>query len=474
MPNQIAALLFTTVILGLFFLDWKQKANTSAALWLPIVYVLIIASRPVSTWLGVGPTVSVSQASEGSPVDRVVFALLQGMALAVLIQRGSVVTRILNENRAVVVFFLYCGLSILWSDFPDVAIKRWIKLVGDLMMVLIVVTDPTPAAALRRFLCWPAFILIPVSVLFIKYYLHLGRGYDPWTGAQMVHGISYNKNGLGVICLLWGLGCFWMLVDKTLRTRRRWIQILPPLVILLMAVWVLLLSRSATSMACLAAGTVLMVVSKQRWVAQRSVIIHMGAAAFIGLSFAALFLKVGTSALDMLQRDSTLTGRTKLWDDVLLVAGNPVLGVGYESFWLGERIDTLWQVYWWRPTQAHNGYLEIYLNLGWVGLVLLMVMIVTGYRKAISAVRCGKWAAHLRLALIVVIIPYNYTEAVFRMQNPPWVFLLLAIIGIPAVDRMRRTRSSPSARLKTSRGDSPVVKDAVMVDGHSRMRAFAR
>ena len=63
------------------------------------------------------------------------------------------------------------------------------------------------------------------------------------------------------------------------------------------------------------------------------------------------------------------------------------LGTGFESFWLGPRLDKIWSVYRWRPTQAHNGYLEIYLNLGWIGIMLLAVVIFTGYGTISSALR---------------------------------------------------------------------------------------
>ena len=47
---------------------------------------------------------------------------------------------------------------------------------------------------------------------------------------------------------------------------------------------------------------------------------------------------------------------------------NPLLGAGFENFWVGERQVTLGGL---GGNQAHNGYLEIYLNLGWVGILLL-------------------------------------------------------------------------------------------------------
>ena len=73
-------------------------------------------------------------------------------------------------NAPILLFFSYCAVSILWSDYPDVALRRWIKALGDLVMVMIILTDPEPLAALKRFLARTGFLLVPVSVLLIKYY----------------------------------------------------------------------------------------------------------------------------------------------------------------------------------------------------------------------------------------------------------------------------------------------------------------
>ena len=66
--------------------------------------------------------------------------------------------------------------------------------------------------------------------------------------------------------------------------------------------------------------------------------------------------------VSVLDRDTTLTGRTNMWADLLKEAINPILGAGYQSFWLGPGAERIWAKYYFHPTQAHNGYLEVYLN----------------------------------------------------------------------------------------------------------------
>ena len=74
-------------------------------------------------------------------------------------------------------------------------------------------------------------------------------------------------------------------------------------------------------------------------------------------------------------------GRMELWRDCLDVDTNPIFGVGFESFWLGDRLHMIKEGRPWQPNEAHNGYLEIYLNLGWVGIFMLFGLIIAAFRK---------------------------------------------------------------------------------------------
>jgi O-antigen ligase len=104
-----------------------------------------------------------------------------------------------------------------------------------------------------------------------------------------------------------------------------------------------------------------------------------------------------------------------------------LFGAGFESFWLGQRLKKLWTIFVWSPNQAHNGYIEVYLNLGWVGLICLLLIMMTGYRKVVKGFRKDRSTASLRLAYFVITVIYNITEAGLRMFNPIWIVFLLSI-----------------------------------------------
>ena len=81
-------------------------------------------------------------------------------------------------------------------------------------------------------------------------------------------------------------------------------------------------------------------------------------------------------------RDLTFSGRTTLWKaaiQVSLMHHSSFLGVGYRNFWLGDSVNQIlpYIAGWAKtPGHGHNGYLDMWLELGWVGLGLLLVFIV--------------------------------------------------------------------------------------------------
>ena len=185
------------------------------------------SDRPASVWLtiwfGIGSQSAGDSQLDGSPTDAFVFLVLLVAAIAVLYRRGRRTVASLGASIPLVVYFSYCLLSVIWAPYPEVAFKRWIKDVGDLAMVLVVVTDADPIAALRRLFSRVGFILLPASVLLIKY-SDLGHQIDPW-GDFFNTGVTTNKNTLGMITFVLSLGTVWsvctLLRARLGRTRNR-------------------------------------------------------------------------------------------------------------------------------------------------------------------------------------------------------------------------------------------------------------
>src|SRR5215469_5478580 len=182
MPPSVALVLWLIFVVVLLRFDPARDPRTSLALWVPVIWMFFVASRLPSQWLG-GPVGSASQAlEEGNGMDRSVFAFLILLAIVTLLMRSFNWGGFFGRNFFLAIFLLFTLTSILWSDFPFVAFKRWFRDFGNYLVILVVISDPHPLEAVRTLLRRLCFLLIPLSVLLIKYFIYIGRQYETWSG----------------------------------------------------------------------------------------------------------------------------------------------------------------------------------------------------------------------------------------------------------------------------------------------------
>lgn len=439
MSQQLATFAYIAVILAVFYLDRDKEARTSKALWIPVMWLMINGSRPVSMWFQSGPTLG-NEYADGSPLDAAIFGALIVAALVTLSVRWKQLGGMLRNNSALLLYIAYCLASTLWSDYSFVSLKRWIKSVGDVVMIVIVLTDPHQRYAIKRFLCRVGYVVIPVSILFIKYYPNWGRSYNQWTWTPQYSGVTTFKNLLGMITLVCALGILWSFIC-TWRDRpaRRWQHLFAQSIMLGMAAWIFMIANSMTSLSCFILAGSVMVLANLAWIRRRPALIHVLVGGTIAVSIIALFFDSSGDMVQTLGRNASLTGRTDIWRIVLeLSKPRALLGAGFETFWMGDRLATMWRF---EPgiQEAHNGYLEMYANLGWVGVLLLAGLIVTGYRNVLAAYSQDRAIGSVKIAFFATAVIYSLTEAGFRMMSPVWLGFLLAVIYVPSMTIEKKT-----------------------------------
>ena len=197
------------------------------------------------------------------------------------------------------------------------------------------------------------------------------------------------------------------------------------------------MADSATSLACFLMGCAVMFLANLRSLMRRQSLLHAAIAIMLCVVVYGLLLNPDAGMIEMAGRNSTLTGRTALWAQILPLGGNAMFGAGYESFWLGDRLQTIWNANWWHPNQAHNGYLQIFLDLGWAGVVMLGALIISGYRNIASMLTTHPAAARRSLAYFVAAVACNLTEHAFRDMHPVWIVFLLAVIAVPRTSAVK-------------------------------------
>lgn len=454
MPSSLALLLWFVGVVALLRFDPARDKRTSIALWVPLAWMFIVATRLPSQWLGGGQIETVSQAlEEGNAMDRSIFAFLIFLSIVILVMRsfnwGSFVAR----NFFLAAFLLFALTSVMWSDFPFVAFKRWFKDLGNYLVILIVVSDPFPIEAVRTLFRRLCFLFIPLSILLVKYFPYIGKQYEFWSGNNMFVGAATSKNMLGVACLVSGIYFFWDTLSRwpNRRERRMKPAILVNLLLFTMTLYLLRLSNSATSEVCLVLGCLVVAAANLRLMKRHpgilKVTIPIVLCSYMILQFG---FGINGEVAGMVGRNANLTGRTDLWVFLLSMHTNPALGTGYESFWLGPRLAAVWARFVGSGiNEAHNGYLEVYINLGLIGLLLLSTFLTASYRNIGKALSSGFSLASLSLALWTVLLFYNVTEAAFKGSQLMWLAFLVGAIAVSQ-------RAKESVRSVSAVGLAPI------------------
>lgn len=437
MQPSIASFLCIIFIILVLIINYKPSPKVSNAIWIPTIWLMIIASRPVIQWLGLGSgDVSVENYFTGNPLDRNIFSLLIFLAIFVLLRRRKKFFAILGKNIWLILFILYCGISVVWSDYPLTALKRYFRGIGTVLVAFVVLTEEDPLEAIKKVIRTSAFILLPTSILLIKYYRHLGVAYGPWGGEAMNVGVATHKNTLGQLSLITGLYFYFQMLQdwSTRHITFNKFTFSTGFLYLLMAVWLLLKSNSATSLGCFLISILAIHSLRTSFFQHHRNIIGIILILFFIISLPlVLSFNIIEEIIAIFGRDTTLTDRVYIWRDVLQLVSNPWIGTGYDSFWLGERLNTMWEKWWFKPNETHNGYLDVYIELGYIGLFFLASFLLKTYANICKTFRENYDIGTLQLSYFIIMLLYNITEAAMKLRTTMFfIFLILTLLPLPS------------------------------------------
>ena len=334
---------------------------------------------------------------------------------------------------------LYLALalcSLAWSAAPDIAFRRLVQQILVISAVagpvlfsgraLRVIPSLTTAFALASAVNLVAVMVLPPTEL----------GYA---------GVFTQKNTLGQFAGI-GLLVAMLSIQKADRVRDRGLSLFSAGACCAL----LVLSQSKTSLglalACPLLSMAVVFFGRTCRVSPVLVVLLLLAAA---LSLTApVSLVVGRTFDDVslfLFNDTTFTGRSYIWSFAMeAIERRPLIGWGYQSFWLiGQDSVSVREAPGFVASMphAHNGYIDVLLELGVAGLTLLLAMLVAALWSAGDLSDRRPWIAAGWIAILVFVASHNLLESSWvRGADLPWVMFLIA------ASQPRRARDVPSRR----------------------------
>jgi exopolysaccharide production protein ExoQ len=326
---------------------------------------------------------------------------------------------ILIRNKIIFLLSFLSFISFIWSVVPFTLSNA-----RDVMMMTCFGVYFASRFTLKEQLNLLAFTLsigVFASIIFSLGLPSLGKHGAEHPGAWK--GIYGDKNNFGSMMVLSSLAFFTLPKDNL--KLYKWGGFILSLILILF-------STSKTSLVIFWLLILFVLFYKKfRWQGKISVIfVDLGILVLGCLSL--VIFSYWVEFLNTLERDPTLTGRIPVWIFVISkLMERPLLGYGREAFWApnssfaiqaGQTVTSRG----WVTPHAHNGFLDIALDVGLIGLSLfLMTLFVTFVRSLKQAYTARYLEEMWPLAFLCFLVMNNVTESfLLRGPNLYWVLYI--------------------------------------------------
>jgi O-antigen ligase len=402
-----------------------------ASAWVALLPTVYITARGVIQDDS-GPAAFRFTAMEADPtahrIARLVFSLI---VLLLLSTRFRSIVAACKRSKLLLLLPAIAFLSVFWSHNPKHTLIDALSLLLTTLFAFYLYLR-YPGRRLISFLAFAALVSLALSVLSVTVFRDIGvNSYadNAWRG------IFGHKNACAASCVLF------LAVGFQARPRGLVEQLIRGSVIVLSLVFVVMsASRQGWLLMALAIALIfgLRLVVRIRSLDRLLFLLVLS----VPLALAFFYIQSNfTQLLASMGKDPTLSQRTIIWDQALLsIAKRPILGYGYSAFWAGLNGESMQAVLTtgWMEYQAQNGYLEVLLGLGLVGLIPIMVVFLRAFAHAAAAIEHRMlndtvlWA----IALLPLFLVENVGESLLLVpMGIPWLYALIALLVLSRPDR---------------------------------------
>jgi exopolysaccharide production protein ExoQ len=410
----------------------------SACIFALIVYPLLIFNFPAAE----------GQALTARPEARIFWPAMVAISVALAGQNRARLT-LPPHIICLLAYLAFAGASVLWAFSPDRSFVRFVQQV----MILTSIVLPALLAGRTADMMRALFLCFAFALILNLYFVFQGSSTIVMYGSKLVNigfqGYFEGKNYLGEC----GAVAFLLSLHEIFA--RGWRRLFGIIVVAL-AFFLVYLSNSKTALSlalvCPFLATIGLIVRKLTGVSVALILLSIPLC-FMLLSHVSNFNFERLSY--MLYGDSSLTGRTVIWDFAdTEIARSPLVGWGYQSFWLVPDSPAVTDAPGWvkMMPNAHNGYIDTKIEMGYIGLAFLLAFLLATIHAVGRVADRDPVRARLLLSLALFIILYNFFESLWmRAFEFLWV-----VFVINAAEIGRYWRPFPLERgAYRSRGQRP-------------------
>lgn len=342
---------------------------------------------------------------------------------------SGVSKKIYRDHKPIMLLLVYVFVSIFWSYDRLVTLKAtvFLFLSSILFLGLLYKSNIEKNADNLKY-----YFLIVVVFSSIFYFIGFGQMGEPYPG--VLNGIFPHKNLLGRVS---AIGVIFFLCRCFFCRKKQ------DIFYLALCFTFLLLSESRGAVGLLAISFVSFALIYSLYngsLLKKTLTITIVVFVIASISYV---LSNAEMILELLGKDVTLTGRTYLWQLALeYLSNNYLFGYGFDTFWTSV-IDynklTSFEIFWDAP-HAHNGYLDLLLDVGLVGLLIYLSCNINLIKEGMKSI---KFASHNDkallsfsvLTLIYLLVSSFVEKAYFQYNDIQWCFFIFSSYFIKELKR---------------------------------------
>ena len=378
---------------------------------------------------------------------QIIFLVIYTITLFLLIKRWKQVLNLLIKEKFIVLLIGLALVSIFWSDAPTFTLRRSVALAGTTLFGIYLATYYSLKQQLQLLSC-----TFGIAILLSFIYALMFPEYGVMGGTTLAgtwRGIYSHKNTLGSVMVL-SASVFMLLAVEVKKRFLLWCGFSFSLVLLILS----------TSKSALASIIIILAALVLYWVLQKRYATAISCAIAVTIVSVCFLLQVSAniylpvvvnSAISDLQNSdqnkmsfpsenlrtvtgenlTTFTGRTKLWPRVLdQIKERPLLGYGYNGFWtVTEEATQIRKSVGEFAKHSHNGFLDIWIDLGLVGMILFLTGFIMTLFRTLVWLRLKKTSIDLwPLLYLGILVLINLVGSNLLEQNKIFWVLYVAVV----------------------------------------------
>ena len=403
-------------------LDPHERLYSNFALAIFVVFLFFIL---FGTKMPFGEKIWEAESMATSNVtNQIVFGGLFVCSIILLVHRKRELFRLIKREKFLTIFLLWCLVTIIWSKYPFVSIKRYVQYFAVITVCLSVFLNVKDYTQILKVFKIMLAIYLIISLGTILTIPGAKDRFGIWRG------VAPHKNTLGQISLIAVI--FFAAIfnkDKSLKSRAL------NTVLIMIGVVLIFGSKSSTTIVTfviiLLFSTTVLVDKFFEPIGIRKTVSLLITFVFFLIFSAIIFMvpEILEALVSSTGKDLTFTGRVDLWADIWEeVQKHPLNGAGFQGYWVitSSKVVQLYEIYPWLPIQAHNGYLDIINELGFIGIALFALLLINYFVNLAHSKQRQIWKWFILSAIVI-----NITESMFiRPKLAPGVMFLFAYLAL--------------------------------------------